>query len=133
MPAPAGIRNSWAFAPATIAVSSMFSLDDVDAPETPRVTLSVFPMETDVAAVFSSIPDDAQFVRVYLDRILNSDGHYQKYLLSKLILQCCDNFVIDPQYYDQLPQESKNALVQFYVDTLETNAEEHEDLRLYLF
>lgn len=118
---------------ASIAVSSMFSLDDVDAPETPRVTLSVFPAGTDVVVVFSAIPTDARFVTTYLDRILASDGYFQKYLLSKLILQSCDNFVLDPHYYESLPQERKDAMCDFYVETILANAEEHEDERLYLF
>lgn len=119
--------------PATVAVSSMFSLDDVDAPETPRVTLSLYPHGDDVIATFSAIPTDAPFVRAYLHRILNSSGHFQKYLLSKLILQSCDNFVMVPSYYDSLPPANKDSLHQFYVNTLFANLEDHEDERLYLF
>ena len=47
----------------SIAVSSMFSLDDIPAPETPRVTLSVFPIDNAVVVVFSSAQSDAPFVR----------------------------------------------------------------------
>ena len=39
----------------SVAVSSLFSLDDVDAPETPRISLSVLPLDaSSVAVVFSS-------------------------------------------------------------------------------
>ena len=117
----------------SIAVSSMFSLDDVDAPETPRVTLSVFPADSDVIAVFSTILRDAPFVFTYLHRLLTSKGDFQKYLLSKVVLQSCDNFVIEPQYYDSLSQDRKDTLCQFYVNTIFGNEEEHEDQRLYLF
>jgi len=119
--------------PPSMAVSSMFSLDDVDAPKTPRVTLSVFPVDTDVMVAFSAVPNDAPFVATYLDRLLSSDGYFQKYLLSKLILQCCDNFVLAPTYYEALTQDRKDSLRQFYVDTILENAEDHEDERLYLF
>jgi hypothetical protein len=117
----------------SIAVSSMFSLDDVDAPETPRVTLSLFPADNQVKVAFSAVPKDAPFVTTCLDRILSSDGYYQKYLLSKLILQSCDNFVMAPMYFDALTHDRKNALCQFYVRTILENAEDHEDERLYLF
>ena len=140
----------------SIAVSSMFSLDDVDASETPRVTLSVFPMDTGVAVILSAIQRDTPFVHMYLQRLLTSEPHFQKYLLSKLILESCDNFVIAPQYYDQMSQDRKRAITQFYVDTIPTdpwlakpwafgsewarirqanpkNAWDHEDERLYLF
>ena len=133
----------------SIAVSSMFSLDDVDAPETPRVTLSVFPIRTDVAVVLSAIPRDAPFVSAYLHPLLSSESYLQKYLLSKLILELCENFVIAPVYYDAMPQERKEAISQFFVDTISSevriefgpelgqsyskNAWNHEDKRLYLF
>ena len=119
--------------PATVAVSSMFSLDDIDAPETPRVTLNVYPSDGDVVAAFAATTGDAPHVTGYLNRIFTADGYYQKYLLSKLILQSCDNFAIAPKYYDALSQKRKDALCQFYVDTIQNNAEHHEDERLYLF
>ncbi len=108
--------------PPSIAVSSMFSLDDidVDAPKTPRVTLSVFPIHSDVAVILSAIPEDAPFVSAYLHSLLSSEEFFQKYLLSKIILGSCDNFVIAPQYYDSMSQERKEAIGQFYIDTLPT-------------
>ncbi len=117
----------------SIAVSSMFSLDDIDAPETPRIALSIYPTEQDVAVVFSSTTNDAPFVNKYLNRLLTSELYYQKYLISKLVLQSCNNFVMDPQYYDLMSQDQKYSICQFYVDTVLSNAIDHEDERLYLF
>ena len=140
----------------SIAVSSLFSLDDVDAPDTPRVALSVFPIRTDVAVVLSAISRDMPFVRAFLHPLLTGEPYLQRYLLSKLVLESCDNFVIAPAYYDSMPQESKEAIAQFYVDTIPTdpwlakswavgpewartrqssskNAWNHDDRRLYLF
>ena len=71
---------------------------------------------------FSAIPSDAPFVSTYLNRVLTSDGFFQKYLLSRLILQSSDNFVIHPQYYASLSQDRKEALCQFYVYTILENA-----------
>jgi len=78
-------------------------------------------------------PADAPFVTTYLNRILTAHGHFQKYLLSKLILQSCDNVALAPKYHDSLSQDRKDALCQFYVDTIQENAEDYEDERLYLF
>lgn len=119
--------------PPSIAVSSMFSLDDVPAPETPRVTLSVFPINNAVAIIFSATQSDTPFVSSYLSCIVAAESHYQKYLLSKLILQSCDNFVIAPHYFDAMPQTQKNAIGQFYADTILKNAEDYEDEKLFLF
>ncbi len=117
----------------SIAVSSMFSLDNLDAPETPRVTLSVFPSGEDVVIVFSAITSDASIVSPHIDRILTSDGFFQKYLLSKLILQSCENFVLAPSYYNSMTQDRKNTLCKFFVDTVLDNTEGHEHEYLYLF
>ena len=119
--------------PPSVAVSSMFSLDDVIALETPRVALSVFPTDNCVAVVLSTIPRDRSFVSAYLHRLLSSQSYFQKYLLSKLILESCENFVIAPQYYDSIPLERKDAICQFFTDTMFKNAVDHEDKRLYLF
>ena len=117
----------------SVAVSSLFSLDAVDAPETPRATLTVFPIRTDVAVVLSAIPRDAPFVSAYLQRLLSSQSYFQKYLLSKLILESCENFVIAPQYYDSMLPERKEAICQFFTNTMFKNSVDHEDERLYLF
>jgi hypothetical protein len=119
--------------PPSIAVSSMFSLDDVAAPETQRVTLSVFPIDNAVVAAFSSTQRDTPFVKSYLSRIFAAEPYYQKYLLSKLILQSCDNFVFTPDYFNALSQAQKDAIVQFYTATLFKNADDHEDENLFLF
>ena len=117
----------------SVAVSSLFSLDDIDAPETPMVSLSLFPSGDDVVVVVSTIPRDTLFVDGYLRDILQSESYFQRYLLSKLILQHCSNFVIAPSYYDALSQDCKDAICRFFVDTILDNAEDHEDERLYLF
>ena len=118
----------------SVAVSSLFSLDDVDAPETPRVSLSVLPLDTSsVAVVFTATPRDARFVDLYLDRILSSELHLQKYLISKLILQSCENFVIDPLYYASMTEGQQEVIHQFFNRTMNRNDDDFEDERLYLF
>ena len=120
--------------PPSVAVSSLFSLDDVDAPETPRVSLSVFHIDTNsVAVVFTATPRDARLVDLYLDRILSSELRLQKYLISKLILQSCENFVIDPLYYDSMPKGQQEVIHQFFNRTMHRTADDFDDERLYLF
>ena len=38
-----------------------------------------------------------------------------------------------PAYYESLTLDGKDALCQFYVDTILDNAKDHEDKCLYLF
>lgn len=119
--------------PATIAVSSLFSLDEIIAPDTPRVILNVYPSDNNVIVLFSTIKSDEPFVSKYLRRILTSSGYYQKYLLSKLILQSCDNFVLSPEYFESFSQERKNVVCNYFINTMTKNDEKYENKLLYLF
>lgn len=117
----------------SVAVNSLFSLDDVGAPDLPRVALNVFPRQNDVVAIFSTTPRDDPFVSTYLQRLLDSEPHLQKYLLSKLVLQHCDNFVVHPHYFASLNDERQSAICRFFADTIARNQCDHEDRRLFLF
>ena len=117
----------------TFAVSSLFSLDDVDAPDTPRVALTVYPRESGVVAVISATQTDSPFVFHLFRRLFDTSLDHQKYLLSKIVLHCCDNIVISPDFYDHLPDDTKEAMISFYTKTIIKNAWDHEDPRLFLF
>lgn len=115
------------------AVSSSFSLDDVNAPKTPRVARTVYSNEAGVVPVLSATKTDSPFVFHFLRRLFDSSPDRQKYLLSKIVLHCCDNIVISPDLYDHLPDDTKEAMISFYTKTFIENAWESEDFRLFLF
>jgi hypothetical protein len=104
----------------TIAVSSLFSVDGVSRDDDwVRVALNVFPLDRNESiAVFSYLPDDATQVRSSLNTFLGVDGHYQKYLLSKLILNNCENFVVSPIYYEKWSEAKRKAVTDYFVQTL---------------
>lgn len=127
-------RLSLEDAPPSIAVSSVFSLDDMEWPDdVARVVLNVLPQRHGTDVVFSFLKADATAASQYLDRTWNAAGMYQKYLLSKLILQHCDNFVIAPTYFDRFSDIQKNAILEFFKSTLFQNRDAFEDKHLYLF
>ena len=117
----------------SVAVSALFSLDDARAPVLPRVALSLFPRGDDVAVVFSALRRDASFMDEYIHRIRTAEAYLQRYLLTKLIVQNCDNFVISPDYYDGMSQERRDAIRHYSARTVLSNDEEHEDPAVYLF
>lgn len=117
----------------SIAVSALFSLDDVRAAVLPRVALSLFPRADDVAVVFSALRRDAPFMDEYIHRIITARGHLQRYLLTKFIVQNCDNFVLCPDHYDVMSSERRDAIRRYSARTLLRNDEDHEDKELYLF
>lgn len=119
----------------TIAVSSLFGLGHLPTGEDwLRIALNVVPVsETETAAVFSYRANDAPHARTRLQRILGAEGDYQKYELSKLILNNCENFVLAPNYIDQWNPEKRNAVTQFFIQTMFEDGLENESEHFYLF
>ena len=68
-----------------------------------------------------------------LNLVLTSDGSYQKYLLSKLILNNCSNFVVSPSHYDRWAPEKRRAITDYFVRTLFIGDLDVENKHFYLF
>jgi hypothetical protein len=119
----------------TVAACALFSVDDVHVrDDILRIHLNVLPMESSkTVAMFSYLQSDASHARAFLDRILRSDGPYQKYEISRLILNSCENFVLCPDYVDTWPAEKKNAVTTYFIHTLMKNDLAYESPSLYLF
>jgi len=120
--------------PVSIAVSALFSLDDIEWPDdVARVAMNVFPFEGKVHVVFSFLAKEARFAEQYLQKVFSARGHYQRYLISKTVLQHCANFVVAPSYYETMSEEKKRALIDFFRHTLSRNQHDYENENLYLF
>lgn len=120
---------------ATVAVCSLFSIDGVTRDDDwVRVALNVLPLNRkESVAVFSYLPEDAALAHSSLGLILTADGYYQKYLLSKLILNNCENFVVSPAYCDKWSTEKRVAVTDYFMQTLFTGNLGIENEHLYLF
>lgn len=118
----------------TIAVSSMYSLDEFPGPnDVPRVCLNIFPVQNDVVIVFSWLAEDDSPVKSYLQSISSSMGKYQLYLVSKAVIQSCDNFVISPAYFNFLSESQRNTITDFYAHTAFYDDNSFENPDLFLF
>jgi len=116
------------------AVSGFFDLfaENVRG-ERSRIALNVFPLsKKESVTVFSYTDEDSPQTKRYLDHLLAASGDFQKYLLSKLVLMHCENFVVSPNHFDKWPSARTNAICKFYVETLHYD-KEIEDANLYLF
>jgi hypothetical protein len=120
---------------ANVAVCSLFSIDhQTKNGDYVRIALNVLPENNEQSVVvFGYLPEDGELVRPFLRPILTSEKHYQKYLLSKLILNNCENFVVSPASYDDWPQEKRNAIRDYFVSTLLHGNLEAENEHFYLF
>ncbi len=119
----------------TLGVCSLFSIDGVSKDgDWVRTTLNVLPLtEGESVAAFSYLPADVGLARASLGQMLNSTGYQQKYLLSKQILNACENFVVSPAHYDKWSAEKRVAITNYFVQTILTGNLDHEDELLYLF
>jgi len=118
-----------------IAVNSTFSLDNFEwtHDDVARICLNIFPMKGRTHIIFSFLEKDAPVALEFLNHIIVSEGFYQKYVLSKIVLQHCENFVIAPDYYESMSEKKKQAILQFCCDTIHRNLPEYENQDLYLF
>jgi hypothetical protein len=120
---------------ATIAVCALFSVENISrSDDCVRVALNVLPIHGKASlAVFSYLPEDAVLARSFLSGILTAQGYRQKHLLSRLILKNCENFVLSPAYYDKWSAEKKDAVIEYFVQTLYNGNLQVENENLYLF
>ena len=117
-----------------IAVSSLFSLgwnemkDDVTC-----VALNVFPTDDKhTSVIFSYAQPDRTPARAALDRILTSSGDYQKYELSKTILHHCENFVLNPKWFNAWSNKKVKAIHDAFCASLSgENIKDDPDLMLF--
>lgn len=119
-----------------IAVSLLFSLDGATKENEGwvNVSLNIFPnKKNETVVIFSYLPEDQGVVKAELQRILEATGEYQKYELSKLVLNYCDNFVIAPTHFDTWLPDKTEAIQQYFISTILKGNLSNEDERLFLF
>jgi hypothetical protein len=119
----------------TLAVCSLFSLDGLDNGEDcVRVALNVLPMnKQETLVLFSYLPKDSELARFSLAPIINSTGHYQKYLLSKLILNSCENFILSPSHYTSWSAQKEKTILEYFKHTILKSDHTIENADLFLF
>jgi hypothetical protein len=119
-----------------IAVSAMFSMDEISLPdgETPRACVSVIPLDNMRTVVsFACLPEHAPALAQMTDRIFNSSGCLQKYEVSKFLLRQCQNIVISPRHHDKWTVEKRRTILDYFVQTICPNIDPPESPLLYLF
>jgi hypothetical protein len=120
----------------TLAASTLFSTDNTDESEKhiQCIALNVLPVSSEkTLVVISWLPRDTEWVQQKFQDLLNSEGHYGKYILSKTILNYSENFVLSPSYFDEWSNEKRDAIQRYYVDTLIQSDIGRENEHLYLF
>ncbi|MGC2062844.1 MAG: hypothetical protein WA610_07680 [Thermodesulfovibrionales bacterium] len=122
----------------SVAVSSVYSYTDNmryynDRIEPKCISLNVFPQDSGIFLIFSFRKEHSSRLLPFISPILDAERHYKLYLLSKLILMHCENFVLSPFFYQTLSQERIKAICDFFMKNLYIKKEDTENGNLLLF
>lgn len=97
---------------ATVAVSSLFSLDQIErGDDVVRVALSVVPVSHERStAVISYAPHDAELARIELAKYVDHEASDIKLGLSRLIVDTSENFILSPRFVETWSREKSKAI-----------------------
>lgn len=118
-----------------IAVSALFSLDHLRVQDDiARAAITVFPtVEGDTFVIISYLPKDQAIVRADLTNVLHSRGVAQRYLLSRLLLENCQNIAFAPALVDAMSIEQREIILDFFNRTVLRNDPDFQSPHLNLF
>lgn len=118
----------------SIACSQLFSADSINfKDDVLRIVFNVLPVEIDkTLVIFSTTDEEFNLAESYIQRCFEGDEFFKKYEVSKQVLRNCENFFINPSFFDKWTSEKKKKIVDFYIDTLNND---HDDnaIEYYLF
>jgi hypothetical protein len=117
-----------------IAVSSLFSLDEVAVgDDVARVALTVLPEGGRSYALLAYRRQDCLPAREWLRPLLTGSVESQRYFLSRLILERCDNVAVSPMEFSTWSSEKREVIREFWASTVLGNNGHFNDTRLDLF
>ena len=118
-----------------LAVNSMFTTEVIseETGEPSFVTLNVFPLEERTVAVFSYYASERNCIIQAFDHIFNATGHYQKYLISKLILKKCENFVLAPDLFKNFGSKQVELVTKYFERNICGHVYDNDAPEIYLF
>ena len=119
----------------TVATSAVFTpMEMATNDEDPeRLCINVFPYKDKMYVLFSCRKEDEYCLNNYIEEVFRTDGAYQKYLISKIILRNCENTVFSSNYFAQWSEEKKNDILEYFKNTINSDLAEYENPNLYLF
>jgi hypothetical protein len=123
----------------SLAVSAAYSTFDTmkslpNRLNPPTVILNVFPVSNNkTIALFSFKKAHREYFIPHIRPIVEADGHYQKYLLSKATLLHCENFVLGGHFFAGLAETRKAHIERFFGENLAIQKADRDDADFYLF
>jgi hypothetical protein len=118
-----------------IAVSSLFSLDEAPVgDDVARVALTVLHgRDGHSYGLLAYLKRDSAAARGRLKALIRAPTASARYLLSRLILERCDNVAINPSLFGLWSDDKRAIILAFWASTVLANNEAFDDDRLNLF
>lgn len=119
----------------TIAASVFFGLGKYTGAEDIKgVLINVVPLnENKALVVFSYLNEHKLESEAELSDILIAEGYYLKYLVTKILLRRGENFVINPEYFESWSDDKKEAISEYFVNTMFDSGTDQDNEHFYLF
>lgn len=107
----------------SVAATQLVSIDDIHPLFPPNMVISVIPEKNRTICLFSYTREEAPFVKQYLDRHLPNSAENTSFtkLLSRLLLQHCDNIIISPNFWMSIHDNNKILIEDYFIHTLLAN------------
>lgn len=118
-----------------LAVASLFSFPIIHRHnDLVRCVLNVFPTSrARTVVVFSYAKDDAALARGALAPLFAASGDYQKYELSKLVIERVENFVVSPHQFVAWGFDKSAAIAEAFASTIMDDKPLPDDPILMMF
>lgn len=120
--------------PPSIACSQLFSADSYQfGDDVLRIVLNILPIAMDkTIAVFSSTDKEFNLAQSYVDRCFQGDDNFKKYEVSKMVIKNCENFFINPRFFQTWTSEKKEKIINYFKDTFRIDHDQ-DAVEYYLF
>jgi hypothetical protein len=117
----------------SIACSQLFSLDNyIIEDDVARIVLNIIPVENDkTIVIFSSISPESSLADDFIQKCFEGNDSSRKYQLSKLVIQNCENFFINPKFFNSWSQDKKQKISDYYINTIGDHDEDSPEFYLF--
>lgn len=117
----------------TVACSQLFSVDDIQfEDDCLRLILNVIPTAQDKTIVILSYTiKESRLANDFLLNKIEGNDYFSRYEISKLILSDCENFYLNPAYYEAWSDKKKKAILDYFEISLEGGDGDSEEYYLF--
>jgi hypothetical protein len=119
----------------SLAVNSLFTFsDNINDPKEPqRIILNIFPSINCTNVIFSFLHYNEWLTPNFIKEIMDAKDTRCRFLISQLVLNSCENFVVAPKFFKTISPNKKEAMLEYIQATLNNDKLDNENNSFLLF